>query len=117
VSPLTTQVYTVIGTAANGCTHALSFQVTVNDCTGLTEKAAFDNIKVYPNPGNGIFIVELPSYYRCTLTIFDVCGKKVFNTDLQSTINHIQLNELKAGIYYGVVASENGSRNFKIVKE
>jgi hypothetical protein len=117
VSPLTTQVYTVIGTAANGCTHALSFQVTVNDCTGLTEKAAFDNLKVYPNPGNGNFIVELQSFHEISLTVFDVSGKKVFNTDLHSTINYIQLNELKAGIYYGVVASENGSRNFKIVKE
>ncbi len=55
--------------------------------TSLPEDYRYD-FKVYPNPGNGLFTIEIESPETATVQIllFDKLGRKVFNTERQSVL-------------------------------
>jgi photosystem II stability/assembly factor-like uncharacterized protein len=79
---------------------------------GIEELNSVISSKMYPNPAkdNAIFEVENNNDIM-NLSLTDVMGKKVKNMSINSTINHIQLSDLKSGIYFYELQSEN-----KIVK-
>jgi hypothetical protein len=66
--------YTVSVTVTNGCgTDTYSEDVTFST-TGLNE-AVVSNVKVYPNPNNGAFIIEVDE--RATIDVYDLAGRQV----------------------------------------
>lgn len=73
---------------------------------------AVDNFILYPNPNNGSMSLfyELKNSESATLTIFDVNGKQVYNTQLFNSLNRLEIviKELMEGIYYYKVESKGG---------
>ena len=66
----------------------------------------FDKLdfRIYPNPASSTLNVE-SSFTINNATIFNVIGQKV----LESTLNIIDINDLKSGIYLIKIKSEGGS--------
>ena len=68
VSPTVQTTYTVDGTDANGCTNSATITQDVSLCTGVTTLSNDATTKLYPNPNNGLFVIELTTVSKVTVT-------------------------------------------------
>lgn len=97
---------------------------TTSGCTCLAtslseiEKQNF-NFSVSPNPSNGNFKIMylLPQNKSGTFQILDITGKQVFKSNLPqwSTLQNIDVDFLKNGVYSCLITSNNFSVNKKVV--
>ena len=76
------------------------------------------NVKIFPNPTNGYFSIDLGETYNAvTITITDLTGKVIQS----STYNESQLLNLKleepAGVYLLMIESENKETLIRLIKE
>jgi hypothetical protein len=119
VSPTVTTSYIAYGTSSvTGCTGNSSVSVVVSPCTGITQSGsqALD-LRVYPNPSNGEFTVELKNGLNKTIEVLDLTGRVIFvSTSLKDKVN-VNINNLSNGIYYVKVQSNNAVEMIKIVKQ
>ena len=53
--------YVVTVTDANGCSNNTTVTQDVSACTGIATLSNDASINVYPNPNNGLFVIELTS--------------------------------------------------------
>ena len=114
-SLITTLIYTVTGTGANGCKSDFEAKVKVNSCAGINElKSNIDaKIKIYPNPNSGNFILEAESEIQ--LTILNELGQLVKTLSLNEQ-NNYRVNEsgLSNGIYFVMGRSNFGTTRQKV---
>ena len=80
---------TLIG--SNDCDSIITLNLTL-EFTGLSIQD-FNDIKIYPNPTNGLIFIECSNFERAEIT--DLCGKKIMS--LKS--KEIDLSELASGFY------------------
>lgn len=106
VSPTVTTTYTVTGVDANGCSTTAMFTQTVANCNGLKAFVTNENIKVYPNPSNGIFNVEANASGNFEIEVTNLIGQVIYKGRIVTGTTKIDL-KAKAGIYYYNI-SENG---------
>jgi hypothetical protein len=98
VSPTVTTAYTVTGTYSNNCNSQASIQQGVVICTGLNDTAAGEeNLRVFPNPNNGYFIISSSS--EMEIEILSGTGETVMNIPATPAYKTQQLT-LPAGIYF-----------------
>lgn len=104
VSPGITTTYTVIGTAANGCTNTATFTQTVSACTGINEaQLTNDAFRIYPNPTNSLITIN--GTKGIGLEIFNSFGELIHKTEMISEKTEIDLSEQAPGIYFIRVGS------------
>jgi len=60
-TPASTNIYTVIGTDANGCKGTAQVTVTLKVCTGVMKPSNSISLEVYPNPNHGTFTLQFDS--------------------------------------------------------
>jgi hypothetical protein len=92
--------------------------VTGTTCTTLnaTNFEVANNIKMYPNPTNGIFTIETQEV--STVEVFDMIGKKVYSNKLSVGSSTIDLSNYTNGIYLLTVTNQKGNSNsFKLIKQ
>jgi hypothetical protein len=81
------------------------------------------NMRIYPNPGPGIFYLEmdLGLMDNVFVKVFDVTGKLVLTQQYENIPNHLEaridLNELPNGIYHVYVKSSKTLGNRILVKQ
>ncbi|HWY37317.1 MAG TPA: T9SS type A sorting domain-containing protein [Bacteroidia bacterium] len=82
--------------------------------TGITSYIDEQEIKIYPNPNNGIFIIEASSLEVQSVQLFDLNGKLILSqaSHGKTTIDATNLNE---GIYSLKVQTADGTVNKKLV--
>ncbi|MFI5218099.1 MAG: SBBP repeat-containing protein [Bacteroidia bacterium] len=85
--------------------------------TGLNEKNTTHFVSVYPNPVNS----ELNIQSRELITeikIYDIVGKEVFNSQLQTKSNRLKLqtSNYTTGVYFIEIISENKKSITKFIK-
>ena len=82
------------------------------------------NIKIYPNPTNGIFTIESNGLVdeRAKIEVYDLLGKKVyfklmdkFNSSL--TIHNVDLSVFPDGLYIIKFSTTNFTHYSKITKQ
>jgi PKD repeat protein len=56
-----------------------------------------NDIRLYPNPNNGLFTLELPAGYEANVEVMDMTGRPVFNQTISS--GKIDLTGLQKGLY------------------
>jgi hypothetical protein len=105
-----TGFYNVQITDANGCksmSPLFSFQFTNNGVGSI----ATDHVKVYPNPNNGSFYIDLSIPEATTITVSDVAGKIIYTEQVKVLVggHAIQLNDAANGIYFIRVQTSNHS--------
>ena len=115
VSPSSTTIYTITGTALNGCIGSSVKTITVSKCTGIENETPDKaiQIKLYPNPNTGDFLIV--GQTACTLTIVDNSGRQIKRVDLSATNNYkVSVTNLTPGIYFVLYSAEHGSFRKKI---
>ena len=88
--------YTV---TANGCTDVASQNITVEDCAGIEEAAAF-GLEIYPNPASSI--VTIKTGKDVTFSMISEDGKLVYPVSSLSmnTETQLQVSHLAKGVYF-----------------
>ncbi|MBU8891633.1 MAG: lamin tail domain-containing protein [Bacteroidales bacterium] len=104
--------YKVIVTAEDGTT-TKTYTVTVLSSTGISDVTA--NYKLYPNPSNGLFKLELNNTdkEKFFVEVYDIIGIMVYKARVSENITTIDLTQMNAGIYY---VSINNGDNRKVSK-
>lgn len=84
--------------------------------------ASFENddfsVAVYPNPSNGDFELELShklSNANLNMDIVDFNGKVIHAGQVQNGVNHIQLDNIQAGMYFVKLYDTTNSETIRIV--
>jgi hypothetical protein len=63
------------------------------------EENVFENLKVYPNPTNGTFQIEMHGIIQADLLVFDASGKLIFSEEgIQDPVRSFDL-DLQPGVY------------------
>ncbi|NQY11861.1 MAG: T9SS type A sorting domain-containing protein [Flavobacteriales bacterium] len=90
---------------------------TLDGLSGIAKKNRLHGVSIYPNPTNGAVNVHLGNLKNTTVSLLDVQGKLISKEAGINKPSH-QLN-IKGvpGIYFIRVDSENGSADFKVLKE
>ena len=75
------------------------------------------NMKLYPNPVQGNFIIEFATYnFYSTYSIYDLIGRKIKDGKIQGNKTLVDVNFLPPGVYACMVQLDaNLSSNFKII--
>jgi hypothetical protein len=90
------------------------------NCTGINERDAIA-LKVYPNPGDGQFRIEMASadQQRVSLSVFDAQGVVVYSQkDLMTNTGQLRLNlsHLPAGTYQLILEGKTRVSKKLIIK-
>jgi len=76
-------------------------------------------VRLYPNPSDDLFIIELsiPISSPFVIEMYDIAGKAVKQVDLPAFQKHIQINtdHLQEGLYFITIKSVDFIRNFKVI--
>jgi len=86
------------------------------------ELLILDDLKVYPNPNEGLFNIEFTEANGTLIKIFvyDFTGKILFSDDLQSTNSlysaEIDISKQPSGIYFLLIKQNDASQTRKIEK-
>ncbi len=76
-----------------------------------------ENTIVFPNPVKDIMSVDLTGNKTATMEIFNIAGQSVFQKHDVQTAGTVNLSQLKPGVYYIVIKSENKTSSMRIIKE
>lgn len=70
--------------------------------TGVTEMLTEANISMYPNPSSGQLTINFSAYETklVEMNVFDMTGKRVYQSQLLNKQNSIDLGTLSEGLYF-----------------
>ncbi|HWY39078.1 MAG TPA: DUF2341 domain-containing protein [Bacteroidia bacterium] len=120
--PGATTTYTVMGSDANGCMNSDTVTVAVMGCTGLQQAANSAVLNLYPNPGNGIFVIEINATTdkNVVLELNNMLGETVRvieNRNITGSYRkEVSLQDLSDGVYFLNLTSGNTSITRKLIK-
>lgn len=113
--PIAGKVYVVV-TNSGGCSDSSSLDVNVGS-VGLNEVASNGNVKVYPNPNNGSFLIDALNNTIEEVEIFNSIGALVWRytskEQIQTTLN-INLNE-PSGVYVINIKTQQGIARHRLL--
>ncbi len=115
VSPTITTTYSVNGTNGNGCSNYATVTQSVSLCAGIeTQQDIMNAITLYPNPGNGLFMIKSTLKVRVILT--NNLGQIVFDTFINEGEHPIDIQQEASGVYFVTVMSDYNRCTFKLIK-
>lgn len=83
----------------------------VKESTLSTQEVEKEKLKIYPNPTNGLFNIEIKE--KTKISIYNSAGNLIRITDVKKGSNPIDITEFPKGIY--IVKTE--SESYKIIKK
>jgi len=114
IQPIITTTYSIIGANTSGCQNTASVTQNVDACTGVTKFGENKNVwTVYPNPSNGMFIIEAP--HTLNFAILDALGQVILRQTILQGSNNIDLTAYANGLYF--LRCEYALRILKLVKQ
>lgn len=76
--------------------------------SGINSVETNNVARIYPNPNNGKFVIELTSAIEVEMNLYDMTGRVVYSTKQNSTnIINVDLNNLNSGIYIAEIKADN----------
>jgi hypothetical protein len=112
-----TTTYTVVGTAANGCTNSATYTQSVSTCTGFDPTVSgSSDLRLYPNPVLSELIIEGSRGIK-SLEIYNVIGELITSKDLSSEKEAVDVSSLAPGVYFAKLTGNSNSVIFKLIKE
>jgi hypothetical protein len=85
-----------------------------NGSLELKESSENPQFLLYPNPANGLCILQLSNYFSGTITVTDASGKIYFDSPFSGE-NFILPLELKQGIYFVRLANSSHAHTEKLI--
>jgi len=103
----------------NGNLVVLNQDVTVKESLILTgiENIAANNVKISPNPSNGIFNIKVTDNSKVSVLITDISGRTVLNSNVNKQDFTIDLTNQNSGIYFITLKINNKIYNSKLIKK
>ena len=89
--------------------------VSVSGTDGVDELSTKGNVLVYPNPVQDYLIVQTEE--DGVFTLFSTNGTMVKNVSCSAGKNTVQVSELPAGLYLGILQANGQRESFKIIKK
>ena len=74
----------------------------------VDELASFDEFKIYPNPSNNEFTIDINHLDVLSISIFDLTGKIVKQLDVNESLNHYHITGLSQGNYIVNIQGQKG---------
>ena len=75
-------------------------------------------VNLYPNPTDSVVNIELPeSITEASLIMYDLLGKKVYQTQLLNSNTELKIGHLVSGIYLTHIIMDNKIITKRIIKE
>lgn len=75
------------------------------------------NVEIYPNPTTGNITIQSSESKIQKVEVYDIYGKLLKTTNVNSIFTEINISDLAAGIYVARIITENGIKTKKFVKE
>jgi hypothetical protein len=100
---------------SNSCVASDSVFITVNPCSGIEESATDDMIKVYPNPNNGTFFIDLDK--GAEIFIYNSLGAVVLSQNMQPGMNTVDIGNYSDGIYMLTILKDGNRKTIRIIKQ
>ncbi|WP_317900139.1 T9SS type A sorting domain-containing protein [Aurantibacillus circumpalustris] len=114
----TSSSYTVEGVDANNCKNTMSVTVTVELCTGLSEKIVLaGKVSLYPNPTTGLITADFGFEGLKEIIILNSIGAMVVKSNTDELTTNFDLSNYAKGVYFVHVKTNGTSVNYKIVIE
>lgn len=84
-----------------------------------TDKEFTQNIRVYPNPTDGLVTIELPKPIQADYLVTDITGKDCLKGSIPYNLMkaNINLSSLPSGLYFIRLSSEQGESVFRVLVE
>lgn len=105
---------------SNGCSSSRTMSALVGNCASRIANSTidFDEVKVYPNPTNGIFNLSIPIFYSDTkINIINALGKVIMQQKIEAYNTSINLTRFSNGIYFIKLTNNKKEQNFKVIKQ
>ncbi|MCC6937575.1 MAG: T9SS type A sorting domain-containing protein [Flavobacteriales bacterium] len=115
-----TVVYTHVD--ADGCVNSIGLCTTVSLGIGINDpdNVGLSGVRVYPNPTEGVFTLELELHGLVSLTVHDGKGRQVLNQTFMAqgakSTRIIDLSREAAGAYAMWLSTPEGSNRQQLVK-
>lgn len=83
------------------------------------ENSSSSTIKLYPNPNNGSFLINIGDYkaIETSVIIFDIYGKQVYNSINKEQNIDVNIEYLQSGIYLVKINSSEFNEVIKFIKK
>lgn len=109
-------VYTL--TEGSSCTTSDSVMIVVDICVGVEENTSLNNVKIYPNPTNGLVYVNLGKHNGMVDYTISTIEGRIVNQEQNVSSNKMTINlrDESKGIYFLRVEDDISSKVYKIVK-
>ncbi len=79
-----------------------------NPPSGIENVATENSFEIFPNPSNGIFIIETKTAEPYSAELFDVLGNLVLKNSSSSGLESISITSLMRGLYVLCITTESG---------
>ncbi len=88
-------------------------------CTPVSVEPAIleTAVSLFPNPVHSYLNIDLPNAIEAEITVFNILGKQVKQSQIISNSSEINFSNLVNGIYFLEVNIGRQQRTFKVVKE
>ena len=92
--------------------------ITMQSLTLSQDDFQINDFDISPNPANTNFTISMPNFTEnATVNVYDVLGKKVFASKLNSITSTIDVSQWNSGIYLVRVSTENAMHTKRLVKQ
>lgn len=117
VSPMSNTTYSLTGTDNNGCMGVTTVVLNVQQCVGLKDiTTTLNGVKLYPNPNDGMFTVELNSNINKTVEVIDMTGRVISSVSGKDEVVKVDISQLANGIYYVKIKTDSAVEVIKVNK-
>ena len=105
------------------CVESISFEILVTICTSVIDKDLDQSLQVYPNPSNGLLVLEIGDSKLSAIefSLHDIQGRKLMtdHIDVKQNLTKInyQLDHLSNGVYLIKLESDMGIVSRRIFLE
>ncbi len=100
--------------------YTVSKAIKINQVGASSEDFELENFEMYPNPTSDVTYISFDSEGECSLELFDLTGKKVYQNTIENTRNiktSIDLSSFASGIYLLQINDGNRKMVRKIIKK
>jgi hypothetical protein len=117
------QKYSVKVTNQNNCIDSASIVIvfTYDACVGIIRNTEGPGIRIFPNPGNGLFTVRADNFAKAVLIeVYNLLGERTFKQEFEGSRGQlfertIDLTDLAKGAYFLKLTSGEYSHMGKII--
>ncbi len=106
--------YTYNAYVLNGSVTNYTGTINVTCATGILSVSDPESLNIYPNPGNGHFVLATSGTDLQSIQVFDLNGRLVFNQSLSGKTS-IDLSDLEEGVYLVKINTGVGVLNRRVV--